>query len=377
MKLIIIGSGIAGLSAADAALKANPDVEVHVYSEESDFPYSRPRLFELLADASIKPKLFLHPEEWYQQHSIHMHMGQQVVHIKCEERKIVLDSGEEVGYDKLILATGSKSNVPPIPGVHGKGVYVIWTMKDTHSFLEQLENQERVVVIGGGLLGLEAAHQINKGGVKTIVLEGFSRLLGRQMDPTGSQLFKEKVESLGIEVVLDAKTEILLDEQEVVVGVKVGDRVIETQMVLIATGVKARDELAVEADCDINLRIKANDHMMTNIEHIYAAGDNVEVQGQWYGLWPVAAAQGKVAGSNAVGVDMSYKANIPPYILSTMDTKVMSMGSIMAQEGEREEVYVDSANFNYKKLVYREDQLIGFILMGDISEGTALRKQLL
>ncbi len=376
MKIVIIGSSIAGLSAADAALKANPEVEVHIYSEEADYPYSRPRLFELLADPSLESKLYLHPREWYEQHNIHMHMDQQVVHIHCDQQKISLANGQQVDYDKLILATGSKSHVPPIPGVEGKGVYVIWTMKDTHNFLTELQKQEQVVVIGGGLLGLEAAYQINRGGVHTIVLESFSRLLGRQMDDQGSQLFKEKVESLGIEVILEAKSEIVLDDQNQVIGVKVNDRLIDCKMVLIATGVKARDELALEADCEINLRIKANDHMMTNVENIYAAGDNVEVDGQWYGLWSVAQAQGKVAGSNAAGVEMSYVANIPPYILSTMDTKVMSMGTIIANNQQHEVINEDKEIFKYEKLVYQGDQLVGFIVMGDLARGMALRKEL-
>lgn len=376
MNIVIIGNGAAAVSAAEAARKQNADAQITLFSEDPHLPYFRPRLAEVLADEGMEEKILLHPQDWYDKNNIHLSLDTHVMSIDTQNKKIVLEGGR-VPYDKLILATGSKSFVPPIKGVEHKGVYTLWTLDQAKELRSELNKKDNVIVIGGGLLGLEAAWQLHRGGSHVTVIESFDRLLGNQMDEKGSALFKAKVESLGITVFTGASTKEILAKNDQVTGVELSTgEVLPAKAVLVSTGVRARTELAEAAGIQIDRRIVVNNKMETNHPDIYAAGDNAELEGKWYGLWTISTQEGAVAGKNAAGGEAEYVMPVPPYMLNTMDTKVMSAGSLKTDEGQRVELTVDEDKFLYKKLVYKDGELQGFLLMGDTAEGMKLRKEL-
>lgn len=376
MKIVIIGNGAAGLSAAESARKQDPNCQIDIYTKENVHTYTKPRLFEVAADAANEAKLYLHDEAWYQERQINIHFNREVLDIDKDNKKITLDKEEVVDYDKLILASGSYSFVPPIKGSDAKNVFTVWTMADMKAFADKLGSDKKVVVIGGGLLGLEGAWQVSRGGSKTTVLESFDRLLGRQMDEEGSSLFKAKVESLGIDVFLKANTkEIQVNEAGEVKGILLEDgREIPCDVVLLSCGVRAETTLADKIGLEKGIRIKVDAGMKTSDDNIYACGDNVELDGQWFGLWAISQGEGKVAGENAAGGSARYEMPVQPYLLATMDTKVMSVGLVMEAEGMRVDKQINPDEFTYRKLIYQGDDLKGFIIMGDTKEGMQLRK---
>ncbi len=377
MKIAIVGSGAAAVSAAEAALKQNPDAQVALFSEDPHLPYFRPRLAEVLAKEGMDEKILLHPQKWYDENEIHLHLGTSVTSLDPQKKELSLENGNKESYDKLILATGSRSFVPPIPGVEHRGVYTLWTLDQAREIRSSLKPGDQVVVIGGGLLGLEAAWQLHRGGASVSVIESLDRLLANQMDEVGSALFKAKVESLGIQVFTGSNTKAILAEDGNVCGVELSTgEILPATAVLVSTGVRARTELAEAVGIKIDRRIQVNSRMETSLPDIYAAGDNVEMEGKWYGLWTISLQEGAVAGKNAAGGDAQYEMPVPPYMLSTMDTKVMSAGNLKTEEGQTVELKEDKENFTYRKLVYKDDKLQGFLLMGDTSEGLNLRKQL-
>lgn len=377
MKIVIVGSGAAAVSAAEGAKKQAPESEVILYSEEKQLPYYRPRLAEVLAAEQVEEKIQLHPGAWYGERGIQLELGTKVEAVDPEKKVLRLEGGEEVPYDKLILATGSKSFVPPIEGVNTKGVYTLWTIDNAREIREHLPEGSSAIVIGGGLLGLEAAWQLHRRGCKVSVLESFDRLLGNQLDEACSALFKAKVESLGIQVFTGAQTKAICEKDGKVCCVELatGEK-LPADAVLVSTGVRARTELAEAAGIKIDRRIVVSSKMETSAPDIYAAGDNAEMDGKWYGLWMISLEEGAVAGKNAAGSGEEYHMPVPPYILSTMDTKVMSAGNLKADQGQRVDITKDEENFSYKKLVYDGDKLQGFLLMGDTKEGRALSKEL-
>ena len=193
-RILIIGSSIAGLSAAEAARAKDPECEIVILSEDSHPPYLRQRLCEVLEDPSKAEKLIMHPAQWYETHRFDLRLRQQVVGIIPAEKAVLLKGGESIHYDRLILATGSSSFIPPIKGADLPGVETMWTMADALRIEAQIDKARRSIVIGGGLLGLEAADTLHRRGHESFILERLPRLMMRQLDERSAQMFAAQVE---------------------------------------------------------------------------------------------------------------------------------------------------------------------------------------
>lgn len=381
LKILIIGSGPAGLAAAEAAKKEAPDAEVTILTKEAYLPYYRLRLFDVLSDPLSQDKLLLHPESWYAEKSIQVELNQEVKQVHPEDKMLELVDGRKIAYDRLIVATGSRSFVPPIKGADAKGVETLWTMEEAIRIEASLAGKTKGVIIGGGLLGLEAAFALMKKGIKSTILEVLPRLMTRQLDERAAELFTDHVKRQNVDVLLDVKVdEIVADETGAVKAVKLQDgRVLDADVVFISAGVRAVLDPIQNTAIKVDRAIVVDDHLETSVPGIYAAGDNAFFDGRWYGLWQLSQAQGKIAGSNAAGADLSYFMPVPPYTVNTMGIKISSAGQIFDDgtiQNYREEVSEDAANSQYQKLVYRGDDLIGFVLLGDTKTAQALLKSL-
>lgn len=382
-KIVIIGGGIAGAAAAEAARKQDPLAQITVLSKDSRLPYYRLRICEILDNPAVAGQLELHPAAWYTEHGITVLLETEAVQINPKNQTIELTAGPAIPYDALILATGSESFVPPIPGIDRPGVYTLWTVADALQVEEALRQAKHALVIGGGMLGLEAAYRISRKGTATTVVEKLPRLLANQLDESGSEIFANHVRECGISVVTSGDIVSIggIDgfKQSPVSHVRMADgTTIDADFILVSIGVHANTGLAGPAGIATGKRIRTDKTMRTSVAGIYAAGDAADPDDFWYGLWSVSRAQGLIAGTNAAGGDSLFDGTIPPYVINTMDTRVAVLGDkgMLSEPAYKVDVLMDVDSGNYRKLVYREGILCGFILVGDTHDFSKLQKEI-
>ncbi|HPR34576.1 MAG TPA: FAD-dependent oxidoreductase [Anaerolineaceae bacterium] len=365
-RYIIIGGGIAGLSAAEAIHALQPEADITLISEEHYLPYFRMSLTRYLAGEVEREKLILHNQQWYLQNHITILLNTHVEAVDAGAKLVVLEDGQKLPYDKLILASGAHPNVPPFPGRELKGVQTLRTLEDADLIMDVARKQAKVVCIGGGLLGLEVAGAVARQGAQVTVLEGLDWLLPRQLDAQASAILKEKIEELGIKVIVPAMTKALHGDVKVQ-SVELADgQVLPADLVLISTGVSANLELAKSAGLDVNRGVLVNEHMLTSNPDILAAGDLTEFQGRSYGLWIPAKNQGTIAGQNAVGKEASFLGDPPSTRLKVLGVDVFSIGQFSpSQDGDR--LVAESKDGIYQSFLFREGKMIGSILLGDAS----------
>lgn len=371
-QIIIIGTGVAGLSAAKAARTQDPEAEIIMFGEENLVPYYRLRLCEFIGKSADFDGLKINDEEWFKKNKIRLELSSKVTLIDTGAKKIRAN-GKEYSFDSLVLATGSTPIMPPFKGKELSKVHTLWTWADVAEINKSLNGAKKAVVIGGGLLGLETAHKISEMGINVTLIEGMPRLLPKQLDEEGSQIFNDKVQSLGISV-LCGKTVTGFEGDSLgnVNKVHMTDgTVIDADVVIVSVGVAPNTSVIKDTGISMDRFVSVNEKMETSIKDIYAAGDVASINGKWFGQWAVAGKQGQVAGTNAAGGNAVYKTTDVPYILSTMGTRVVCSGDTgIVQPGNPEATYetdrkVGKEHFNYSKLVFRDGLFVGYILIGD------------
>lgn len=376
--ILIIGSGIAAVAAAEAARKENASVGIMICSAEEALPYYRLRLCEKLNEP--EKSLALHPQSWYDERRLMLRAGARAVGLDPAGRLVRFADGRAVSYGRLIIATGSHSFIPPIKGADGADVYSLWTLEDSLRLSRAAEKGRTAAVLGGGLLGLETAHKLMQAGVKVTVLESSPSLLGRQTDQTASGLFLKKVRALGIDVKLNALTTEIADVP--------GGKCLNFQdgssllcdFAVISTGVRPNIDWLADSGLTVERQVVVNDRMETSLPDVYAAGDVAVQDGLWFGLWSIALAQGKTAGCNAASGDASYKIEVPPYVLNTMGTTLASAGVYPDEPQPYEEREIDEEHFTYRRVIYatedKEGPVKGYITLGGNREYVSLQKRL-
>lgn len=365
-RFIVIGGGIAGVSAAEAIHGLQPEADITLISEEPNLPYFRMSLTRYLAGEVDREKLTLHNQQWYLENHITIRIETHVDSIDPSGKRIQLANGEILAYDKLILAAGAHPNVPPFPGRELKGVQTLRTLEDADLIMEVARRKARVVCIGGGLLGLEVAGAVARQGADVTVLEGLDWLLPRQLNEQASKILKEKIEEMGIKVVVPAITKALLGEGQVDRVALADGQVLPADLVLISTGVSANLELARSAGLSVNRGLVVDEHMRTSDPDIFAAGDLTEFQGRGYGLWVPAKNQGTIAGQNAAGKQASFLGEPPSTKLKVLGVDVFSIGQFSPVD-EGDTLVAESKNGVYKSFLFRQGKMIGSILLGDAS----------
>ena len=385
LNIVIIGSGIAGLSAAQAARETAPDCRVTILSEDSHPPYYRQRLCEVLEDPARAAQLYLHPLSWYQERGLDLRLNQRVSRLDTREKTVHLTGGGALRYDRLILASGSQSLVPPIKGALLPGVETLWTMEDARRIEARIDSANGAIIIGGGLLGLEAAYTLHKRGLRSLILERLPRLMMRQLDERAAGLFTAQVEKEGTHVTTDAFIdEITSDEHGRASGVRLRDGSLhKADLIIISAGVRARLEYLEGSGIAAERHVLVDARMRTNVKDVYAAGDCAMFDRRWYGLWPIAKQQGATAGQNAAGGQAEYEMPVPPYLLKTMGTQIASAGLVEESglppeelEQLHREIMENSELYQYAKKLYVGDTLSGFILLGDTKAFSSLNRQL-
>ncbi|WP_353097219.1 FAD-dependent oxidoreductase [Tissierella praeacuta] len=371
IKYLIIGNGITGLAAAREIRNNDENGTIIMISNEPTLTYYRVKLTECISKDFTEEELLVSKERWYQDKNIKVILRKVVENVEIQNNKVRLDDGQELSYEKLLIATGSRPFIPPINGKYKEGVFALRTLKDLHYIKNYINSRNDISVIGGGLLGLEAAWALRELGKKVNVIEYSPYLLHRQLDKEISNKLEKKLSESGIKVYLDSQAEEILGDESAT-GIKLnGEREIESDAILISSGIRPNLDLVRDTAIEHNRGILVDKHLKTNIDDIYAAGDVVEVDGMVLGLWTAGNEQGKIAGANMAGKELEYTQ---PKIFTTLkigEIELFSAGVIDNYDKIYE--YKDDKKYIHHKLFTRNGKIVGTILFGDLKEMNAVR----
>ncbi len=369
---LIVGNGVAGNSAAENIRKVDPEGNIFLFSKERYFFYYTPALPEYLAGEKEIKNFTLHGEDWYANNRIELHRETEITSIDPAKNIARSSRGGTVGYDYLLLACGGKSFVPPIPGSASEGVYTLRTIDDADTIRKRAKGARKAVVIGGGLLGLEAGNGLRKLGLEVSVIEFFPRLLPRQMDVPGAAILQKQMEEMGFRFHLGKKTrEIVPGKDRLEVTLESGEKC-EADLVLVSAGVRPELTLAKALGLEVDKGVKVDNTMKTSRDRIFAAGDLIEHQGRFYGIWPASQEQGRIAGMNMAGQKVEYQGTVPSNALKVVGIDLVATGEIDG-EGRKESITRQTGR-TYQKLVLEDNRMIGAILLGDTRGSEEIQK---
>lgn len=364
---VIIGGGAAAVNAAEAIRKRDKTGRIRMLSAEEDVPINRPMLTKNLITAALLPdKLALKERTWYDEQGIDLLLNTKICAIEPEKRQLVTEKGERISYDRLIFATGAECFEPPIKGKEKPEVFSIRHMSDVRAIWSILPCAKNVVVIGGGVLGLEAASEFRKNRKNVTVLEMAPVLMGNQLDPDTSAAVKTACEKNGVPVLTGVTIE-EIEGAEHVTGVRLGDgNVIPADLVILSCGMRAQTALAQEAGAECERAIVVNARMETTLTDIFACGDCAQHNGVNFQLWTEATEQGRIAGANAAGDDLRYENRIIGMDFAGMKTEVYAVGEVGNKEREYRVVEEkDEVSGTSLKLWFADGLLRGAAMVGD------------
>ena len=374
-RYVIVGNGVAGVTAAQSIVRADPAAEVHIFGAEPHPYYQRPRLWEFIAGQIEQDALYFRPLEWYAARGIQVQLGIQVTALDPQAHSLALADDSRVEYDRLLLATGGRAFVPSFDGADKKGVFTLRSLDDALAIKRQTQGASTAAVIGGGLLGLETARALRTAGLEVTVIEFVPHLLPRQLDAEGAQVLQSLLEAQGLRILTGAATETILGHERAT-GVRLRDGgLVDGELVLISTGIRSRVELAREAGLEVNHGVVVDEQLRTSATDVYAAGDVAEFEGVVYGIIPAAIEQAQVAAANMVsspstssgrGGSATYGGTVPTTTLKVVGIDLTCLGEATATGDEfivlRE---VDPASGVYRRLTLHDGKIVGAILLGD------------
>jgi NADPH-dependent 2,4-dienoyl-CoA reductase/sulfur reductase-like enzyme/ferredoxin len=374
-RVVVLGNGVTGITAADHIRRRHPDCSIDVVADEIHHFYNRMAISRLIYARSAMQGLFLLPETWYDEKRITTWLNTRAVAIERETRVVRLGTEEDLPYDRLVLAMGSSSAVPPIGGFGLGGSFVLRKAEDAlelRAFVQE-HGCRRAVVGGGGLLGLEAAYALHKLGLRVTVLERSKRLLRRQLDARASALLRAYLEGLGIRIALQGEVTGVYGNGRVSEVTLTDGQTLASDVFLVCAGIRPNLALAHQAGLATDRGVIVDDHMRTTDPVIYAAGDVAQHRDQVSGIWPVAVEQAKVAAENITGEDETCSRLVPITTLKVAGIDLTSIGQFEARDPHEEEiVHEDAAAQRYRKLVLREGRARGAILLGAPGDAPAV-----
>lgn len=375
LDLVVIGNGMAGLRVIEDLLDIAPErYRITVFGAEPHASYNRIMLSPVLAGDKAFNEIQTHDRAWYEQQGITLHTGDAVTRIDRRRRMVISESGREVGYDRLVLATGSRAFIIPVPGHDLDGVISFRDIGDVDHMVKASENGGKAVVIGGGLLGLEAAYGLYKRGMDVTIVHLMTSLMERQLDPTAAELLQHSLAQRGLSFKMGAQTESILgDDQGRVIGLRFKDAdrsTIGADLIVMAVGIRPNIELAQKASLHCEKGLVVNDTMQTYDPRIYAVGECVEHRRAVYGLVAPLWEQAKVCANH-----LAYRGH-SQYGGSVMATQLKVTGIDMYSAGDFSEsddtdtlTYADIRRGVYKRIVLRDSRIQGVVLYGETRDG--------
>jgi nitrite reductase (NADH) large subunit len=373
MKLVMIGNGMAGVRTLEEVLKLSPELyDITVFGAEPYANYNRIMLSPVLCGEQSIKDIMLNDVDWYAENGIQLHLNKKIIKIDRRARKVFAEDGTQAAYDRLIMATGSNPVILPIPGANLKGVVSFRDIHDVDAMVEASGKFKHAVVIGGGLLGLEAANGLKARGMEVSVVHLSPWLMERQLDETAARMLQKNLEARGLNFLLQKQTAEMVGKDDRVVAVKFADgKEIKADLVVMAVGIRPNTALAESAGIHCSRGIVVNDTMQTYDPRIYAVGECVNHRGMAYGLVAPLFEMAKVCANHLA------EMGIGRYVGSAVSTKLkvtgidlFSAGDFSGSEDTEEIVLHDAAGGVYKKLLVKGDRLAGAVLYGDTTNGS-------
>ncbi len=376
-KLVLVGNGLAGMRCLEDLLDMAPDrYDITVIGEEPWGNYNRIMLSPVLSGEKTIEDIMLHPHSWYQSKNINFIADDPAVKIDRPRKQVYTQKGQVVDYDRLILATGSKPFIPPIAGSELKGVISFRDIYDVNTMLDYCKNKKNAVVIGGGLLGLEAAYGLKQRGMNVTVLHLMDRIMERQLDSKASVMLRHSIEQKGITIITDANTSELIGQDGHITQVQLKDgTILDADLVVFAVGIRPNITLAQSAGLRCNRGVMVNDTMQTFDPSIYAVGECIEHRNQTFGLVEPLWGQAFICATHlAEHGSLTFKAPTVPTQLKVSGCDVFSAGRIDLENSESAEDYEDiilndEKRQIYKRIIIQKDKMIGAVLFGDTEDG--------
>ena len=381
MKVLIIGNNVAGTTVAKALRDADPAVDIEIVTEEDMQYYPRPKLIDYLMGTVQEKDVPFYPMDWYEKNKLKLRLRTKVEKVDAANKK-VLANGSWMSYDKLVLAIGSSSYVPPLKGLPKRNVFTMRTIADARKIREASANSKHVIVIGGGLLGLESARGVCTGfpHLSVTILEYAEHILMRQLDHEGASILKNWIESTGATIVTKAESDEILGGESVE-GVHLKDgRTITGDMVIISAGTRSNLSLAKDAGLKVNKGIVVDSSLRTSDPNIFALGDVTEFNGQVWAMIPPALDQARIAAKKILGLEgPEYQGTIPSNTLKVVGLDLTSVGIVRSQHEPPEQGFEEIRAATpdgkiYKKFVIKDGKMIGAILLGTRKEAVKVTK---
>lgn len=362
---VILGSGIAALRAAETIRANDTRAQILMITREPCLPYHRLNLTRYLDGLMDAASTMLHPPGWYASQGIEVRLETDAISIDPHHH-VVRTRTREVTYDRLVVATGARVAVPPIPNIWIAGILPVRTLLDCGRILETASVGRRVIILGGGVLGVETAVALRRRGCDVVLVESGETLMGRQLDVTAARLLRQRIERLGVRVLVSSQAA-AIEGDESVEGIRLGTGDFErADRVLLATGIVPNVSLVRGAGLKVNRGVVVDDTMQTSDPDIYAAGDVVEHQGQVYGAWATAMEMGSVAGGNAAGGAEMFVPVVQASALKVAELDLCTVGRVSAESStERELAHSEDAGTIYQKVVIDSGRIVGCVLLGD------------
>ena len=375
---VILGNGIAGLQAAAAIRERDKTGDIVMISEEPYRTYNRPMLTKSIMAELDEEQIAVQDASWYEENHIQLVLGKEVTEIQPETHTVILEDGSQFLYTKLIYAAGARCFVPPINGAGKKGVVAIRGLKDVKEIETMLPSVKHVIVIGGGVLGLEAAWELKKSKCDVTVLEAAPMLMGRQLDEPAAELLKKIAKEQGIDIHTGVQVMEFTGEDRVSSVLLADGREFQAELVIISAGVRANTAVIEKSGVKTEKAVVVNERMETSAADIYACGDCAEFEGINYAIWPEASEQGRIAGANASGDELVYQEVSSGLSFHGMKTALFAAGD----NGKNPNLIYKTVEFkdmgkkHYQKLYFLNNRLCGVILIGDVSRMAELTEAL-
>jgi NAD(P)H-nitrite reductase large subunit len=383
-KYVIIGASAAGIGAAEAIRDVDQVGTIAVISEELCPQYSRPMISDFVSGEVSFPEMMCREDDFWRKNDVQALIGRKAMTIDFPKKRIMLDNGERIIYEKLLIATGGKPFSPRIEGADKKGVFTFTTISDAERLAEKLEKSKNIVVIGAGLIGVSVTEALVKRGLRVTIVELQDKILSLLLDANGSDIMEDVMRRAGVTIVTGQSVQKIIgnptDDQAVGGVVLTKGNQIACDAVIIAIGVVPRTELVTGTELKLNRGIIVDNFMKTNLPDVYASGDVAEAwdftltQNRLLPLWPLAMAQGKVAGYNMAGKRTEYAGGTNMSSLKYFGIPVVSIGIINPKDLTTFETLIkhEPEKNLYKKIVLKDNVVVGIILVNDIERAGTL-----
>ena len=372
MKLVVIGNGMSGMRTVEEVLKLSPDMyDITVYGDEPYPNYNRIMLSPVLANEQTIDDIILNSKEWYEENKIELHTNARIHKIDRKNKVVYAEDGSYSSYDRLLIATGSKPFILPIPGSDLQGVIGYRDIKDTEEMIETAKQYKHAVVIGGGLLGLEAANGLKIQGMDVTVIHLEPWLLERQLDPTSGGMLLDSLKERDLNFMLEKKTASINGKNGRVTSVRFDDgSEIKADLVVMAVGIRPNYELAESSGIHCDRGIVVNDTLQTFDPSIYSVGECVSHRGKVYGLVAPLFEMAKICANHLVNFGIGqYLGSVTATKLKVTGVDLYSAGNFNETENVEDIIMHDAVGGVYKKIVIRDDKIIGAVLYGDTKDG--------